>query len=106
MGMEMSDFILIAFPACITTGTSASEKVFVPWTSDANDLIGGMQKVQISVMDNASSISVDVNSLNGLNDALGISLEPWAVDNRINLKDINEPDSSISGILHMLLSQK
>ena len=105
MGMKMSDFILTVFPACMTKGPSASERVFVPWTSDANDLIGGMQKVQISTMGNASTISADVNCLKGLNDALGIPLGPWDLDSRIHVMDADKPDSSVSGILHILLSQ-
>ena len=73
-GLDMGDFITTVFPACIR-GTDSLDGSLIPWTSDARDLVAGMQHTQI-VLDDRFTASRDREAhLVGLDE---IALHPWA----------------------------
>lgn len=103
LGINMCDFIMAALPAFMK-GDSKLDGQIVPWTSDAADLVAGMQKVQVVIPGPDSALSLKINELSGLDDAMGIPLWPWSDVDRINVSE--GVDNSLSGIVHMVLSQE
>lgn len=73
-GLSMADFVTTIFPACMR-GTDSLDGSLIPWTSDARDLIAGMQHTQI-VLDNRFTVAPEhEEQLVGLDE---IDLDPWA----------------------------
>lgn len=73
-GINMGDCMTTVFPACIR-GIKSLDGSLVPWTTDARDLIAGMQRTQIVLDDKFSVCREHEEQLVGLEE---IPLHPWA----------------------------
>ncbi|KAI8109061.1 hypothetical protein M9435_005477 [Picochlorum sp. BPE23] len=102
LNLNMSDFTSVVFPAYMKGG-ECLESVMVPWTSDASDLVGGLQKCEIIVDESLGVLGGDEKRLRGLDDALGLPLWPYSEVQRVHVsKGIKQ---GIDSLIHMVLSQ-
>lgn len=72
-GLSMGDFVTTVFPACMR-GTNSLDGSLIPWTSDARDLIAGMQHTQIVLDERFAAAPEHEEALVGLDE---IDLDPW-----------------------------
>jgi len=69
----MGDFVTTVFPACMR-GTNSLDGSLIPWTSDARDIIAGMQHTQIVLDERFAAAPEHEEALVGLDE---IDLDPW-----------------------------
>ena len=84
LGLSMDNFTMAVFPATIT-GTNGMDGIMVPWTSDAVDLVAGMQKCDIIFDERFTANDHDGRSLDGLETTMGIPLWPYKDMNRVHV---------------------
>lgn len=99
LGLTMADFVTTVFPACIA-GTESQDGTLVPWTSDAVDLIAGLQQSQIILDERFSVPHARESQLQGLD---GIPLHPFKESAALSIS--TNADAAINSIVHKILSQ-
>jgi hypothetical protein len=84
LGLSMENFTMAVFPATIT-GTNGMDGIMVPWTSDAIDLVSGMQKCDIILDEKFAANNHNGRSLDGLETTMGIPLWPYKDIDRVQI---------------------